>query len=124
MLRGLARQVTRLLRERGVDVLDFSSVDSTVAVKVVRAGKALYIGASSMFAYQFSRMLHKADALGRTTNKVRLYVAQAGKAPKRIAEAPVGSTARVVIPARWSSLTRRPWTVRLSRSLRPRACGE
>ncbi|MEO8453093.1 MAG: LytR C-terminal domain-containing protein [Gemmatimonadota bacterium] len=30
--RGLARQVTRLLRERGVDVLDFSSVDSTVAV--------------------------------------------------------------------------------------------
>jgi aryl-alcohol dehydrogenase-like predicted oxidoreductase len=33
---------------------------------VVKAGKALYIGASSMFAYQFSKMLHKADAAGRT----------------------------------------------------------
>src|SRR6202012_79659 len=28
--------------------------------------KALYIGASSMFAYQFSKYLHRADALGRT----------------------------------------------------------
>ncbi|HUO11816.1 MAG TPA: aldo/keto reductase, partial [Caulobacteraceae bacterium] len=33
---------------------------------VVKAGKALYIGASSMFAYQFSRYLHRADQLGRT----------------------------------------------------------
>ena len=33
---------------------------------VVKAGKALYIGASSMFAYQFSKYLHKADAAGRT----------------------------------------------------------
>ena len=32
---------------------------------VVKAGKALYIGASSMFAYQFSKYLHKADATGR-----------------------------------------------------------
>jgi aryl-alcohol dehydrogenase-like predicted oxidoreductase len=33
---------------------------------VVKAGKALYIGASSMFAYQFSKYLHRADATGRT----------------------------------------------------------
>jgi 1-deoxyxylulose-5-phosphate synthase len=33
---------------------------------VVKAGKALYIGASSMFAYQFSKYLHLADQLGRT----------------------------------------------------------
>jgi aryl-alcohol dehydrogenase-like predicted oxidoreductase len=33
---------------------------------VVKAGKALYIGASSMFAYQFSKYLHRADQLGRT----------------------------------------------------------
>jgi 1-deoxyxylulose-5-phosphate synthase len=33
---------------------------------VVKAGKALYIGASSMFAYQFSKYLHRADAAGRT----------------------------------------------------------
>ena len=33
---------------------------------VVKAGKALYVGASSMFAYQFSKYLHLADAAGRT----------------------------------------------------------
>ena len=33
---------------------------------VVKAGKALYVGASSMFAYQFARYLHRADGLGRT----------------------------------------------------------
>src|SRR5271156_6531746 len=33
---------------------------------VVKQGKALYIGASSMFAYQFSKYLHRADGLGRT----------------------------------------------------------
>src|SRR5215469_2934734 len=33
---------------------------------VVKSGKALYIGASSMFAYQFSKYLHRADASGRT----------------------------------------------------------
>ena len=31
---------------------------------VVRAGKALYIGASSMFAWQFAKMLYTADELG------------------------------------------------------------
>ena len=31
---------------------------------VVKAGKALYIGASSMFAWQFARMLYKSDELG------------------------------------------------------------
>src|ERR1700691_5289098 len=33
---------------------------------VVKSGKALYIGASSMFAYQFSKYLHRADATGPT----------------------------------------------------------
>src|SRR6202167_2983303 len=33
---------------------------------VVKSGKALYVGASSMFAYQFSKSLHRADELGRT----------------------------------------------------------
>jgi aryl-alcohol dehydrogenase-like predicted oxidoreductase len=33
---------------------------------VVKAGKALYIGASSMFAYQFSKYLHHADQKGAT----------------------------------------------------------
>jgi 1-deoxyxylulose-5-phosphate synthase len=33
---------------------------------VVKAGKALYIGASSMFAYQFAKFLSRADQTGRT----------------------------------------------------------
>jgi len=33
---------------------------------VVRAGKARYIGASSMFAWQFAKMLYAADGLGLT----------------------------------------------------------
>lgn len=33
---------------------------------VVKAGKARYIGASSMFAWQFARMLHASDRLGLT----------------------------------------------------------
>ena len=33
---------------------------------VVKAGKALYIGASSMFAYQFAKYLNTSDKLGRT----------------------------------------------------------
>jgi aryl-alcohol dehydrogenase-like predicted oxidoreductase len=33
---------------------------------VVKSGKALYIGASSMWAYQFSKYLHRADETGRT----------------------------------------------------------
>ena len=33
---------------------------------VVKAGKALHIGASSMFAYQFAKYLMRADQMGRT----------------------------------------------------------
>jgi aryl-alcohol dehydrogenase (NADP+) len=40
--------------EETVDALD----------RVVKAGKALYLGASSMFAWQLAKMLHTADRLG------------------------------------------------------------
>ena len=33
---------------------------------VVKAGKAMHVGASSMLAYQFARFLHRADQTGRT----------------------------------------------------------
>jgi aryl-alcohol dehydrogenase (NADP+) len=33
---------------------------------VVKTGKALYLGASSMFAWQFAKMLYKADEIGLT----------------------------------------------------------
>ncbi len=38
----------------------------TALHEVVKAGKARYIGASSMFAWQFAKMLHASDRLGLT----------------------------------------------------------
>jgi aryl-alcohol dehydrogenase-like predicted oxidoreductase len=45
---------------------DTSPVEETLAAldAVVRAGKALYVGASSMYAWQMATMLHTADRLG------------------------------------------------------------
>jgi aryl-alcohol dehydrogenase-like predicted oxidoreductase len=45
-----------------------TSIDETIEAldDVVKAGKALYIGASSMFAFQFSKYLHRAGETGRT----------------------------------------------------------
>ena len=45
-----------------------TSIEETITVldDAVRAGKVLYVGASSMFAYQFAKYLLRADALGRT----------------------------------------------------------
>jgi aryl-alcohol dehydrogenase-like predicted oxidoreductase len=48
---------------------DFETpIEETLAAldDAVRAGKVLYVGASSMFAYQFAKYLHRADAQGRT----------------------------------------------------------
>jgi aryl-alcohol dehydrogenase (NADP+) len=61
------------LRRLGVDYIDLyqihrfdydTPIDETLRAldDIVRAGKALYIGASSMFAYQFAKMLYAADS--------------------------------------------------------------
>jgi aryl-alcohol dehydrogenase (NADP+) len=55
-----------------VDLYQIHRFDSTAPVEetldaldaVVRAGKALHIGASSMFAWQLAKMLHTSDRLG------------------------------------------------------------
>ena len=63
------------LRRLGTDYVDLyqihrfdyeTPIEETLRAldDVVRAGKALYIGASSMYAYQFTRMLKTSDALG------------------------------------------------------------
>ena len=63
------------LRRLGTDYVDLyqihrfdyeTPVDEVMQAldDVVRAGKALYVGASSMFAWQFSKMLHTSDRLG------------------------------------------------------------
>ena len=62
----------RRLRTDYVDLYQIHRFDYETPVEetlhaldeVVRAGKALYIGASSMHAWQFARMLYKSDALG------------------------------------------------------------
>jgi 1-deoxyxylulose-5-phosphate synthase len=78
--RGLSRKHIRhaiddSLRRLGTDYVDLyqihrfdpnTPVEETLEAltSVVKAGKALYIGASSMYAWQFARMLHTSDRLG------------------------------------------------------------
>jgi len=78
--RGLSRKhilhsIDASLKRLGTDYVDLyqihrfdyeTPIEETLAAldDVVRAGKALYIGASSMYAWQFAKMLCAADRLG------------------------------------------------------------
>jgi aryl-alcohol dehydrogenase (NADP+) len=78
--RGLSRKhihhaIDSSLRRLGTDYVDLyqihrfdyeTPIEETLRAldDVVRSGKALYIGASSMYAYQFARMLAASDANG------------------------------------------------------------
>jgi aryl-alcohol dehydrogenase (NADP+) len=80
--RGLSRKHIRhaiddSLRRLGTDYVDLYQIhrlDYETPIEeivealddVVKQGKALYIGASSMFAWQFAKMLYKADEMGLT----------------------------------------------------------
>jgi 1-deoxyxylulose-5-phosphate synthase len=80
--RGLSRKhilhsIDNSLRRLGVDYVDLYQIhrfDYSTPIEetlealhdVVRAGKALYLGASSMYAWQFARMLYQAGQLGLT----------------------------------------------------------
>jgi 1-deoxyxylulose-5-phosphate synthase len=80
--RGLSRKhimhsIDASLRRLGTDYVDLyiihrfdreTPIEETLTAlhDVVRAGKALYLGASSMYAYQFMKMLATADRLGLT----------------------------------------------------------
>lgn len=80
--RGLSRKhimeaIDASLRRLGTDYVDLYQIhrfDADTPIEetlealhdVVRAGKALYLGASSMPAWQFSKLLYTADANGRT----------------------------------------------------------
>jgi aryl-alcohol dehydrogenase-like predicted oxidoreductase len=79
---GLSRKrifdcIDASLRRLGSDYVDLYQIhrfDETTPLDetlralddVVRAGKARYLGASSMFAWQFARCLYRADLLGAT----------------------------------------------------------
>ncbi len=73
----IVQSIDASLKRLGTDYVDLyqihrfdyeTEVEETIEAlhDVVKAGKALYIGASSMFAYQFSRYLHRADEMGAT----------------------------------------------------------
>lgn len=80
--RGLSRKhilasIDRSLERLGVDYVDLyqihrwdpaTPIEETLAAlnDVIKAGKALYIGASSMFAWQFAKSLYLADQHGWT----------------------------------------------------------
>jgi 1-deoxyxylulose-5-phosphate synthase len=74
---AILREVDESLRRLGTDYVDLYQVhrwDPSTPVEetlealhdVVKAGKARYLGASSMWAWQFSKALHIADARGWT----------------------------------------------------------
>ena len=81
-LRGLSRKhilhsIDDSLKRLGTDYVDLyqilrfdyeTPIEETLAAldDVVRAGKALYIGASSMYAWQFAKLLCAAERLGLT----------------------------------------------------------
>jgi 1-deoxyxylulose-5-phosphate synthase len=81
-LRGLSRKhilhaIDDSLKRLGMDYVDLyqihrfdyeTPIEETLEAlhDIVRMGKALYIGASSMYAWQFAKMLYKADELGLT----------------------------------------------------------
>ena len=73
--KSILAEIDNSLRRLGTDYVDLYQIhryDSTTPVEetlealndVVRSGKARYLGASSMFAWQFSRMLHVAEQHG------------------------------------------------------------
>lgn len=78
--RGLSRKhimhaIDDSLRRLGMDYVDLYQIhrfDGTTPIEetlealtdVVKAGKALYVGASSMYAWQFAKMLYVADRRG------------------------------------------------------------
>jgi 1-deoxyxylulose-5-phosphate synthase len=80
--RGLSRKhlfhaIDNSLRRLGTDYIDLYQIhrwDYSTPIEetlralddIVRAGKARYIGASSMFVYQFAKALHLADTRGWT----------------------------------------------------------
>ena len=73
--KAMLSEIDHSLRRLGVDYVDLyqihrfdhsTPVEETVEAlnDVVRSGKARYVGASSMYAWEFSKMLHVADRHG------------------------------------------------------------
>src|SRR5580700_10881977 len=73
--KAILAEMDNSLRRLGMDYVDLyqihrfdreTPIEETIEAldEVVKMGKALYVGASSMYAYQFAKMLAKADEMG------------------------------------------------------------
>jgi aryl-alcohol dehydrogenase-like predicted oxidoreductase len=128
--KAIMTEIDASLRRLGTDYIDLYQIhrfDYDVPIEetiealhdIVKAGKARYIGASSMFAWQFATMLHTSEANGWTRfatmqNYVNLLYREEEREMLPLCEAEgVG-----VIP--WSPLARgrltRPWDTSTGRS--------
>jgi 1-deoxyxylulose-5-phosphate synthase len=128
--KAILQEIDNSLRRLGTDYVDLYQIhrfDPGVPIEetlealhdVVKAGKARYIGASSMYAWQFATMLHLADANGWTRfssmqNHVNLLYREEEREMLPLCEA----EGIAVIP--WSPLARgrltRPWDTATKRS--------
>src|ERR1700727_642857 len=74
----ISQSIDASLTRLGLDYVDLyqihrfdyeTPIEETIEAlhDVVKAGKARYVGASSMFAWQFAEYLHKAKAMGMTS---------------------------------------------------------
>jgi aryl-alcohol dehydrogenase-like predicted oxidoreductase len=128
--KAILQEIDNSLRRLGTDYVDLYQIhrfDPDVPIEetlealhdVVKAGKARYIGASSMYAWQFATMLHLAEANGWTRfatmqNYVNLLYREEEREMLPLCEAEgIG-----VIP--WSPLARgrltRPWNEETERT--------
>ena len=105
--RPILNEIDNSLKRLGVDYVDLYQIhrwdyetptEETLETlnDVVRAGKALYIGASAMWAWQFQKALHVAEKLGWTRfvasiNRVVAWTIGACDHPARVVNGIAGA---------------------------------
>jgi aryl-alcohol dehydrogenase-like predicted oxidoreductase len=128
--KNLMFEIDESLRRLGTDYVDLYQIhryDDAVPIEetlealhdIVKAGKARYIGASSMYAWQFATMLHTSDANGWTRFvTMQNHLNALYREEEREMLPLCGAEGVGVIP--WSPLARgllaRPWDEATSRS--------
>jgi aryl-alcohol dehydrogenase-like predicted oxidoreductase len=137
--KAILAEVDNSLRRLGTDYIDLYQIhrfDSTVPIEetlealhdVVRAGKVRYLGASSMYAWQFSKALHLAGEHGWTRfvsmqNHYNLIYREEERemlplcADEGIAVIPWSPLARGKLTRDWDASTERSETDRFGRTL-------
>jgi aryl-alcohol dehydrogenase-like predicted oxidoreductase len=137
--KAIMTEIDASLRRLGTDYVDLYQIhrfDPEVSIEetlealhdVVKAGKARYIGASSMYAWQFATMLHVADANGWTRfstmqNYVNLLYREEERemlplcAAEEIGVIPWSPLARGRLTREWDAKTERSQTDEFGKTL-------